>query len=208
MSNTAHPVLLLTHDANLWQRWRAIDSTRWMPARGATLEDLARWRDAKRSFVILDSHLPRRPAWEDPAWSELSRDTHIIVASSRPDDGQAAQALAAGCSGYLHAYSPPEVLGRALESIASGGVWMGRSLVSRMLKDISRRLPASSAWTQGLTEREIEVARQAAHGRSNQDIADALGISERTVRAHLSATFEKLGVQDRLQLALRVHGIH
>src|SRR5690606_41874806 len=68
---------------------------------------------------LFRSHLPRRPAWEDPAWSELSRDTHIIVASSRPDDGQAAQALAAGCSGYLHAYSPPEVLGRALESIAS-----------------------------------------------------------------------------------------
>ncbi len=208
MPETANPVLLLTHDANLWQRWRGIDAGRWMPARGASLEDLVRWRDARRSFVILDSHLPRRPAWDDPAWRDLSRDTNIIVASSRPDDEQAALALAAGCCGYLHAYSPPEVIGRALESIASGGIWMGRSLVSRMLKDIGRRLPVGNEWAQGLTEREIEVARQAARGRSNQDIADALGISERTVRAHLSATFEKLGVQDRLQLALRVHGIH
>lgn len=208
MSSTTHPVLLLTHDTTLWQRWRTIDSSRWMPARGTSLDDISRWRDAKRAFVILDSHLPQRPDWDDPVWKDLSQDTHIIVASSRPDDEQAAQALAAGCCGYLHAYSPPEVIGRALESIASGGIWMGRSLVSRMLKDISRRTPATREWTQGLTEREIEVAQQAAHGRSNQEIADALGISERTVRAHLSSTFEKLKVDDRLQLALRVHGIH
>ncbi|MBN9401292.1 MAG: helix-turn-helix transcriptional regulator, partial [Burkholderiales bacterium] len=54
---------------------------------------------------------------------------------------------------------------------------------------------------------ERDVARYVALGHSNQSIADSLGITERTVRAHISAIFEKLGVTDRLMLALRVHGI-
>ena len=62
-------------------------------------------------------------------------------------------------------------------------------------------------WRSALTPRESEVAEMAAKGASNQEIAASCGISERTVKAHLSAIFEKLGVVDRLQLALKVHGI-
>jgi DNA-binding NarL/FixJ family response regulator len=62
-------------------------------------------------------------------------------------------------------------------------------------------------WAQALSSREAEVARLAAVGHSNADIAQKLLITERTVRAHLSAVFEKLHVGDRLQLALQVHGI-
>ena len=63
-------------------------------------------------------------------------------------------------------------------------------------------------WDGGLlTERETTAARYAAGGWANAQIAEALGITERTVKAHLSAVFEKLGVSDRLQLALLVHGI-
>jgi len=57
-----------------------------------------------------------------------------------------------------------------------------------------------------LTVREIEVARAVARGDSNKEIARHLGITERTVKAHLSTLFEKLGVRDRLQLALAVNG--
>ena len=62
-------------------------------------------------------------------------------------------------------------------------------------------------WRQALTQREVEIATLAAHGASNLSIASQCGITERTVKAHLSAVFEKLNVTDRLQLALRVHGI-
>ena len=65
-----------------------------------------------------------------------------------------------------------------------------------------------AAHWQGLAaEREREVAQRAATGDSNQAIGTALGITERTVKAHLKAVFEKLAVTDRLQLALRVHGV-
>ncbi len=58
-----------------------------------------------------------------------------------------------------------------------------------------------------LTEREREVAKRAAQGAANKIIARELGISERTVKAHLSAAFDKLQVPDRVQLALRVNGV-
>ena len=78
----------------------------------------------------------------------------------------------------------------------------------RLLQDVGTRLPEPGAqWAEALSPREQEVARFAAMGDSNAEIAERLSISERTVRAHLSAIFEKLQVSDRLMLALKVHGI-
>ncbi|KXA75564.1 helix-turn-helix transcriptional regulator [Bordetella pseudohinzii] len=92
--------------------------------------------------------------------------------------------------------------------VAEGGIWVGRSLVERLLQQVQERACARADWSQGLlTEREETVARHASAGRSNAQIAQLLGITERTVKAHLSAVFEKLGVTDRLQLALLVHGV-
>ena len=202
------PVLLLTQDENHWQHWRQIGTEKWVPARGNTLQDLARWRDQGRSLAILDNQLPRLPAWSDHNWPARLTNMQVIVTSIRPLDHEAAVVLSAGASGYLHAYTPAPVLDSALSTVAAGGVWLGRSLVSRILQEINQRAPVQNAsWKAGLTEREIEVAELAAIGQGNQAIADALGITERTVRAHLSAVFEKLNVSDRLMLALRVHGI-
>jgi DNA-binding NarL/FixJ family response regulator len=207
------PVLLITQDDNLWQHWRQISSERWAPARGRDLSDLDRWRQQKRSLVILDRQLPKLPDWDDAQWKKHFDELKVIIASVRPSDHEASRTFTAGCSGYLHAYSPVSVLDSALQSVNAGSVWMGRSLVNRILKEIDRRLkPAAqsgglSAWADTLTLREKEVAQRAAVGRSNQEIADELGITERTVRAHMTAIFEKLGVDDRLTLALKVHGI-
>jgi len=206
--NHPTPVLLLTHDAALWQHWRQLDDSRWLPARGESLQDLQRWTGRGNTAVLLDSSLPRLPDWNDPSWEERLQNLNVLVASSRPSDDEATQVLAIGASGYLHAYSPVPVLARALDTISNGGIWMGRTLMARMLRDINQRLPQQGDWARNLTARERRVAQLAALGESNQAIGDALGISERTVRAHLSAVFEKLQVSDRLMLALRVHGIH
>ena len=96
---------------------------------------------------------------------------------------------------------------QALDHVASGQVWVGESLLSRLLSDVTRRLEPKAGWESTLTSREVEVAQRASLGHSNQLIANDLGITERTVRAHLQAVFEKLNVTDRLMLALKVHGI-
>lgn len=204
----ALPVLMLTHDDALWQHWQQIAGAQWLPARGHTLADMERWKQQSRHLVVLDAALPQLPAWTDARWSTLVGDMKLLVLSSRPSDEAGRQVLAAGGSGYAHAYSTPPTLGNILHSLATGNIWMGRSMLQRLLQDVDSRLPApQSQWAEPLSPREQEVARLAAMGESNAAIAERLSISERTVRAHISAIFEKLQVQDRLMLALKVHGI-
>ena len=201
------PVLLITHDDLLWQQWRNLDTQRWLPARGRSLADLTRWREQGRTLAVLDCDLPRLPSWQDPVWAATLAGLDVVVASPSPNDEQGTQILGAGAHGYCHAYAPPKALSQALEVVATGGIWMGRSLVSRLLKLVEERNQPVAGWSRSLTEREEVVARRAASGQANAQIASALGITERTVKAHLSAVFEKLSVSDRLQLALLVHGI-
>lgn len=202
------PVLLITHDDLLWQHWRGLNPARWLAARGRGLADLQRWREQGRTLAVLDADLPRLPSWQDPIWAATLADLHVVVASPSPNDEQGPRVLGAGAHGYCHGYASAASLSQALEVVASGGIWMGRSLVSRLLKLVAERAQDESSWDGGvLTEREITVARYASSGQANAQIAEALGITERTVKAHLSAVFEKLGVTDRLQLALLVHGI-
>lgn len=204
----ALPVLMLTQDAALWQHWQQVAGPQWLPARGTTLADLERWKQQGRHLVILDAALPQLPQWGDARWSALLGDMKLLMLSSRPSDDVGRQVLAAGASGYAHAYSTPTTLGSILHSIATGNIWLGRSLLQRLLQDVGTRLPEPGAqWADALSPREQEVARFAAMGDSNAEIAERLSISERTVRAHLSAIFEKLQVSDRLMLALKVHGI-
>lgn len=205
----ALPVLMLTQDAPLWQHWQQIASAQWLPARGTGLADVERWKQKNRSLVVVDAALPHVPDWSDACWPRMAGDMKLLVLSARPSDEVARKALAAGCSGYAHAYSTPTTLTNILHSIATGNIWMGRSLLQRLLQDVDARLPEpGTQWADQLSRREQEVARFAAMGQSNAEIAERLAISERTVRAHLSAIFEKLQVQDRLMLALKVHGIN
>ncbi|OZI60233.1 response regulator transcription factor [Bordetella genomosp. 11] len=202
------PVLFVTHDDLLWKHWSGLDARRWLPARGRALADLARWREQGRSLAVVDADIPRLPAWNSEQWTGAIRGLRTIVASARPHDEQGTKVLASGAVGYCHTYAPPALLNQVLEVVDAGEIWMGRSLVTRLLRLVENRAGGKEEWHANvLTEREDMVARRAAVGEANGEIAAALGITERTVKAHLSSVFEKLGVSDRLQLALRVHGI-
>lgn len=136
----------------------------------------------------------------------------IIVLCDQPTDDGAAFAIAAGAAGYCNTHAAPEVLRQVEVVIANGGLWIGRSLVQRLIggtaKVLGQRPPGvRERWSDKLSDREREVARLVANGASNKEIADQLAITERTVKAHLGAIFEKLGVRDRLQLSLRVNGL-
>lgn len=201
------PVLLVTHDDSLWHRWRQLEASGWLPARASSFNAVEGWQRQGHTLVMLDAQTKGVPAWNDSSWSAISINLTIMVGSGHPSDDEATQVVSAGCTGYVHAYSPLTVLDSALTTIAAGGLWLGRSLITRMLRQIDQLLTTTESWAKNLTSREKEVAERAAKGDSNQDIADALGISERTVRAHISAVFDKLGVSDRLKLALKVHGV-
>lgn len=205
----SHPVLMVTRNAALWQHWQQIDGARWMPARGQGMQDLQRWSAQSRELVFFDAALTGRPDWASEEWGNWFKGLKVLVLSTHPSDDEAQQALRSGASGYAHAFTPVSSLNTIIQSISEGSVWMGRNLLQRLLRDVGSRLPPPTAgdWTLNLSPREQEVAGLAATGMGNQEISERLGITERTVRAHLSAVFEKLQVGDRLMLALKVHGI-
>ena len=144
-------------------------------------------------------------------WQRMAGDAPVVALSDEPRDEEGMGALRAGVSGYCNGYASPAVLQQVAETVLQGGVWLGQSLLQKLIATTAQSLPklaaVSSDWTLSLTEREVMVARAVASGASNKEIADQLNITERTVKAHLTAAFEKLKVRDRLQLTLLVSGI-
>jgi DNA-binding NarL/FixJ family response regulator len=134
-----------------------------------------------------------------------------IVLADHPNDEEALAAFAAAARGYCNTHAVPLLLRRIADVVAQGGLWIGESLMQRLLR-ATAHLPAPAAapavrpWDEGLTARERQVALAVAAGAANKEIARQFDITERTVKAHVSALLEKIGVRDRLQLALVVNG--
>jgi DNA-binding NarL/FixJ family response regulator len=162
------------------------------------------------SLVWLDMALPGIPALGHGDWAK-DPSNKLVATSSNPMDSEAIQALDAGCAGYCHAFADAPTLRQVKQVVESGQVWVGTSLMRRLIQSAAQAAPAKAQnnhfWGRKLTDREREIAILAANGASNIEIARNCRISERTVKAHLSAVFAKLNLTDRLQLALRVHGI-
>jgi DNA-binding NarL/FixJ family response regulator len=143
-------------------------------------------------------------------------DARVVLLSAAPTPDEGMAALNAGALGYTHAYALPDLLREVATVVAHGGLWTGPELLKRLVAQAhaalsvlplaaapasQRALEAANAWA-NLSARELQVAQAVAEGRSNKEVADLLFISERTVKAHLGAVFEKLGIRDRLQLVL------
>lgn len=139
-----------------------------------------------------------------------------VVLSDIPNDDEAMAVLSAGARGYCNTHADPLVLRQIAGVVLQGGLWVGESLVQRLVGAVARLSqvafdmssgPAitSPKWQETLTEREREVAKILASGASNKEIARLLGITDRTVKAHVGAILEKLKVRDRLQLSLIVN---
>ncbi len=205
-------LILVTADEGLATHWQlAFGKKNSRIAAG--LNELSKRRREEPATIWVDDSIASPPDWRSPQWQALLSIEHvkIVAASSNPNDDSAMEALDAGCVGYCHAYADAATLKQVAKVVEAGQVWIGKSLMRRLLHGTSQMAKSLTApengWHEGLTQREREVANFAANGASNQSIADSCSISERTVKAHLSAVFSKLNITDRLQLALRVHGI-
>lgn len=143
--------------------------------------------------------------------SELRRaagSVPIVVLSNVPEDDQGLAALAAGASGYCSALTLPAVLRQVAGVVEHGGVWVGPQLIQRLMQGLAARSSnAAESALDSLSQRERQVAVAVARGATNKEIARVMHITERTVKAHLSAAYEKLGVRDRMQLSLIVNGV-
>lgn len=124
-------------------------------------------------------------------------DVEVIALTSVLEDRAVYGAMRAGAIGYLLKDTQADELCQAIKAAAAGQVQMSPSVVARLLREVP-----SPQEPEPLTERETEVLRQLAQGKSNKEIAAALVIAEKTARTHVSNILAKLGVSSRTQAAL------
>lgn len=202
-------IVLATSEPGVLARWQQA-----APADAAVVHDRA-GLDAllagqSPALVLLDLQLDGlggAPGAE--ALIGQHRGTRMVVMSREPSEDEGIAALRAGARGYCNVYIDPRLLEKVITTVQAGEVWAGRRLVDRLVQMIaSRTAPAAledhPSGLDVLTPREREIALLVGAGVSNKAIAQRLDITERTVKAHLGAVFNKLGVTGRLQLALRV----
>jgi DNA-binding NarL/FixJ family response regulator len=124
--------------------------------------------------------------------------SRVLVLTSATEPASASLAMRSGAAGVLYKDIDPDALVRGIRSVHDGNVLLSASAAGPLVRS------AGPAWggIDSLTSREREVLAELARGRSNREIARVLNVSEKTVKAHVSAVLAKLGVQDRTQAAL------
>jgi len=132
----------------------------------------------------------------------------VLILTTFDDDETVATALGAGAAGFILKDAPGEDLIRAVSNVAEGGSWLDPQVAGRVLESwrraSARTTPADERLAL-LTDRERDVLREVATGASNAEIAEALFISEATVKTHLGNIFTKLDLRDRAATIVFAH---
>ena len=134
---------------------------------------------------------------------------HVIVLTTFDADDYVLRALAAGADGFLLKDTPPPEILEAIRRVADGDPMLSPSVTRSLIKQVAptdrSRTSRAQERLEGLTDRERDVALAVGRGLSNAEIAGELYLSVPTVKAHVSRLFEKLGVTNRVQIAIVVH---
>jgi len=155
--------------------------------------------------MLLDLNMPRLGGLD--ALAEIlkaSPEARIIILAASVDRREIIKALRLGARGIVLKTAATELLYKCIQAVVAGEVWVGRESVPKLVDaleefDVPKTRRFSSA---NLTERERQIVDAIAGGASNRDVAQALSVSEQTVKNHLSRIFEKCGVSNRTELAV------
>ena len=209
---TGHAVLIACPVADLRGRWRKILEGKFPVEELARGDVLTQYLlHLKPSVLLLDLSLPEVGGIEAvPIIQSLSPSTRIILLSGNPDHKEAISALKTGARGYCCRDIRPSLLGKAVEAVQRGEIWAARSVIPSLLEELTSRAERQRADSHAksealltlLTPRECHISQLIGDGLSNKEVALRLCISEKTVKAHLTAIFRKLEISDRLRLAL------
>lgn len=157
-------------------------------------------------ILLLDAQLPGLGNLEAlPQIRKKSPGTKVLILSGSSEEAFMGKALQLGAKGYLSKSLMPKDLVRAIRATYAGEIWAERKILTEVLESLRQEMQEMNlplpATQKVLTNREQEIVESAIQGRTNKEIAALLGISDTTVKTHLSNIFGKLKIGRRLQLA-------
>ena len=158
--------------------------------------------------VLMDIRMPRLNGLDATrALLATEHPPRVIVLTTFDADEYVVEALAAGADGFLLKDTPPQQVVDAIRKVADGEPMLSPAVTRSLIRQVAgtSRSPVAAARIADLTDRERDVALAVGRGLSNADIAAELYLSIPTVKAHVSRLFDKLGVTNRVQIALCVH---
>ena len=180
-------------------------------------EVLERVQELDPDVLLLDLRMPNLDGLAAlQALQQTNKRTRVIVLTASEDKNEFVQAMKLGCSGIVLKQTAPDLIVKSIRKVNSGEIWLDSNTTAAVMRQFSTGLDnGSSQGVKGrerspLSAREREIVALVAQGYKNKEMAEKMFISEQTVKNHLHNIFDKLGVSDRLELALyAIHkGLH
>ncbi|HUP28213.1 MAG TPA: response regulator transcription factor [Chloroflexia bacterium] len=164
-------------------------------------EAVVRVRETLPDIVLMDLVMPNIDGVEATRQvTATSPSTRVIVLTSFSEDEKVFASIKAGAQGYLMKDVLPQDLVRAIRTVHRGEAQLDPEIARKLMQEFTN--PQPTAPKHDLTERELEVLRLIAQGKSNKEISDDLVLSEKTVKTHVSNILQKLHLSDRTQAAV------
>ena len=180
-------------------------------------EVLERVQQLEPDVLLLDLRMPNIDGLSAlQALQQSNRNTKVIVLTASEDKNEFVQAMKLGCSGIVLKQTAPDLIVKSIRKVHAGEIWLDSHTTAAVMRQFSSPSELAAAG-QGkarerspLSQREREIVALVAQGYKNKEMAEKMFISEQTVKNHLHNIFDKLGVSDRLELALyAIHkGLH
>jgi len=157
--------------------------------------------------LLLDLSMPQLSGWNVlRRLAKSTMDVRVILLPATIEGGQAVEALRLGARGWLPKSTASQLLYKSIRTVMAGEYWVDHGTVRDLVNTYRTSAESASKAAQiakyNLTRRELEILSSVVDGCTNKDIATQFKISEQTVKHHLTSIFEKVGVSNRLELAL------
>jgi len=181
-------------------------------------EVLEKVQELDPDVLLLDLRMPNLDGLSAlQALQQTNKRTRVIVLTASEDKNEFVQAMKLGCSGIVLKQTAPDLIVKSIRKVNAGEIWLDSHTTAAVMRQFQTGAdaPGGAPGSKGrerspLSAREREIVALVAQGYKNKEMAEKMFISEQTVKNHLHNIFDKLGVSDRLELALyAIHkGLH